>query len=127
MNKSEQLRLLNIQNIATFIYIISLFISIVLTNYDKCNIEKTKPRFSPKTYRNTSIFNRVLVIVLTLTFLYVNYAGKKIAKRKGEKLTSFNLQIGASFLSLAATIIAFYVVLFYQDYGAIAGIENPNI
>ncbi len=123
----KQLRLLNIQNLATFIYILSLIISIVLTNYDKRNIQKKEKFCSPSTYRKWSVFNRTLVIALTLTFLYVNYESKKIAQEKGEKLNSFNLQIGASFLSLAATFIAFYVVVYYQDYTTISGIENPSI
>lgn len=126
-SKEKELTLLDIQNLATFLYIISLIISLSLTNYDKEEITKERHKRSPKTQKKLSIFNRVFVIVLTLTFLYINYASKKIAKEKGNKTQSFNLQIAASWLSLSATLIALYVVVYYQDYTTISGIENPNI
>lgn len=124
---SQEINLLDIQNIATFLYIISLLISIYLTNYDKETLENKPHSCSPTTYQRLAIFNRVFVITLTLTYLYINYANQNIARQKKEDLSSFRWQISASWLSLVATLIALYVVVHYQNYTTISGIENPGI
>ena len=125
--RKDEITLLDIQNVATFLYIISLLISISLTNYDKEELEKKEHHRTVQRQRSLSLFNRIFVITLTLVFLYINYASKNIARKKGEDERPFNLQITASWLSLIATIIAFYVVYYYQNYTTISGIENPNI
>lgn len=114
-------KLTNYQLIATFLYIISLFLSIILTYNDKSKIlDDKKARF-------LSIFNRVFVVSLTLTFLYINYKGKELAKENSQNLSAFNLQIMASELSVLASLIVLYVVISSSDYSLVAGAENPNL
>jgi len=85
--------------------------------------------FTEKQNRNLSIFNRLLVVILTCIFLYASYETKQLAKIKGEKLENFNLQIIASEISLISTLIVLYVVIQSQgdQYSIISGISNPNL
>lgn len=127
--QKKEANLLDIQLIATIIYIGSLTISILLTYNDKQNVLNLKKILNDKQNRNLSIFNRFLVVILTLTFLYINYQNREIAKSKNRNLDAINLQITASELTLLATIIVLYVVIKTQgeQYSIISGIANPNL
>lgn len=126
--KDDEIKLIDIQIIATIIYILSLFISYIITYNDKCEILNEQPIMNEKTSQNISVFNRVVVVVLTLTFLYINYTNINIAKRKKEKnLTPFKLQVLASELSTLAAIIVLYTVITSGEYSIVAGAENPSL
>lgn len=125
----KEIKLSNIEIITTIVYIGSLILSILLTINDKKKIKNDIPLFDDKLSKKLSIFNRTLVLILTLSFLYVSYENLKIAKEKGINETSNKLQLDASILSTIATIIVLYVVLKSsgEDYSIISGIENPNL
>ena len=71
--QKKEAELLDLQLLATIIYIGSLIISIYLTYNDKLTVLNLKKIFTDKQNRNLSIFNRLLVVILTLTFLYASY------------------------------------------------------
>ncbi len=121
--------LLDLQILATIVYIGSLILSIYLTYNDKQKVLNLKKIFTEKQNLNLSIFNRVLVVVLTGIFLYASYENKELAKIKNEKLKNFDLQIYASWFSLIATIIVLYVIIDSEgsQYSIISGITNPNL
>jgi uncharacterized membrane protein YbhN (UPF0104 family) len=125
----KEVQLLDIQTIATVIYIASLVLSIFLTRNNRNNLTKDQKIFSDKQSINLSIFNRVSVFLLTLTFLFINYESLKIAKQKGKKLDAFSLQLFASLLTTSATIIVLYVVIKTagEQYTIISGGENPTL
>lgn len=128
--KIEEYNLLTLQIIITAIYIGSLVLSILLTYNDQQKSINNKGIFSNKFETNLSIFNRILVIILTLGFLYINYYTKNIAIKKGTKeIWPFDFQIISSQLSLLATIIVLYVVLESSDnrYTIVSGVENPSL
>lgn len=126
--KNDEIKILDIQLIATIIYILSLFISYLLTYNDKYEILNETPWIDEKTSKNISIGNRVLVVILTLVFLYINYKNIDIEKRKHHKnITPFKLQVTASELSTVAAIIVLYTVLTSGEYSIIAGAENPSL
>ena len=96
-----------------------------MTKYEILN---NKPFLDKKMSQNISVFDRVVVVVLTLTFLYINYKNIEIAKIKNKKdLTPFKLQITASELSTVAAIIVLYTVLTSGEYSVIAGAEIPSL
>ena len=111
MDKEKEVKLLDIQLIATILYIVSLIISISLTINDKQITQKKKSIFTNNQAKNLSIFNRIFIVVLTLTFLYISYQNRDIAKKEKKKIWPFDLQMYASELSLLATIIVLYVVI----------------
>lgn len=125
--KQDEIKLLNFQNIVTTIYIISLLLSIYITNTDKdCIVNPDKKH--PDTIK-LAIFNRTLVVILTLLFLYISIKNKNIGLKKGKKEDLFNLQIMASELTLISTIIVLYVVIKSsgRNYTIISGVSNPNL
>lgn len=126
MNKRE-IELLDLQNLTTIIYIGSLLISIYITSIDKNRIIDKNKNY--KDTSNLSKFNRILVVILTLSYLYINYENRKIVKKKKGNLSLSNLQIMASEISLVSTIIVTYVVFksLGDNYTIISGIENPNL
>lgn len=129
MDKEKEVKLLDIQLIATILYIVSLIISISLTINDKQITKKKKSIFTNNQAKNLSIFNRIFIVVLTLTFLYISYQNRDIAKKEKKKIWPFDLQMYASELSLLATIIVLYVVIETsgEQYSIISGIENPSL
>lgn len=127
--QKKEADLLDLQLIATIVYIGSLIISIFLTYNDKMDVLKLEKIFTDKQNRNLSIFNRFLVVILTFIFLYASYETRRLAKIKGEKIENFNLQVIASEISLVSTLIVLYVVIKSQgeQYSIISGISNPNL
>lgn len=126
---NKEANLLNIQLWTTIIYIGSLFISIALTYDDKQKIQNKNGLFSKKQSSKLSIFNRSLVLLLTLSYLYISYNNVDLAKQKNQEIWPFNLQLFSSELSTLAAIIVLYVVLKTsgEQYSIVAGIGNPNL
>ncbi len=126
LNKKE-VNILNLQNITTAIYIVSLLISIYITNVDKSTI--VNPNKKHKDTTGISIFNRFFVLLLTLSYLYISYENRKIATKKGQKIELFNLQVLSSEISTLAAIIVLYVVIKSsgENYSIVAGAGNPNL
>lgn len=127
--ENNENKLLEIQIITTAIYIGSLLLSILLTYNDiKLNNKETTP-LTNKQAANLSIFNRILVVVLTFIYLYISYKTREIAKSRNQKIWPFDLQICASELSMLATIIVLYVVIQTagEQYSIVPGINNPSL
>ena len=106
----------------TIAFLISIFISLSLVyntylKYDKRNF------YSDNLARHIGIFNRLFVVSLSLSYLYINIQNKKISKKN---TNLFNLQIEASALTSVAAIIVLYVVIKNNDYNVVS-IENPSI
>ena len=128
-DNTNKVKLLDIQIIASILYIASLGISILLTYNDKQITIKKKPPLTNKQAANLSIFNRIFIVILSLVFLYTTYQSRENAKKQNQKLWSFDLQMTASELSLLATIIVLYVVLETagEQYSIVPGINNPSL
>ncbi len=127
--KKKEIELLNIQIIATIIYLGSLILSIYLTYNDKLLLTKNKKILTEEQSNTLSIANRIVVVVLTLIYLYISYSNIKIAKEKKNKLKPFILQLMGSELSTLSTIIVLYAVLLTSgsQYSIVAGVENPTL
>lgn len=127
MKNNEEIKVLNFQTTITIIYILSLLLSIYITNVDKdCIINPDKDHIDTN---KLALFNRTLVVLLTLGFLYISYQNRKINIKKGKNPELFNLQVMASEISLLSTIIVLYVVIksMGENYTVISGITNPNL
>lgn len=126
---NKEANLLNIQLWTTVIYIGSLLISIALTYDDKQKVQNKNGLFSRNQSKQISIFNRSLVLLLTLSYLYVSYKNIDFAKQKNQKIWPFELQLFSSELSTIASIIVLYVVIKTagEQYSIVAGIGNPNL
>ena len=126
MNKKEEVKAINIQLVALVVVLFSTVISILITYNQKLNLEKKKTLFDSKESFDITLFNRVLIVVLSFVFLYVNIKLFNLSKKEGEDLKSYILQIIASVLAIISGLIALYVVgLSTTEY--IVDVENPVI
>ena len=116
----KEKKLLEKQLYTTIIFIISLFLSLSLTYDDYLKLDK-KRLYSDTFSRKLGITNRLLVVILSFSYLYINYKSKEISNNK----TKYNdYQIIASELSTIAAIIVLYVVIANNKY-TITNIQNP--
>lgn len=127
--KNNEVTLLDIQLIASILYIASLSLSIILTYNDKQIAKKKKPILTNTQAANLSVFNRGFIVILTLVFLYTTYQSRENAKKENQKIWPFDLQLCASELSLLATVIVLYVVVKTagERYSIVPGINNPSL
>ncbi len=117
--KKIEIDILNIQMMATILFIFSLFISLIL-NYNEKLSFYNKAFLSDDLVKSLSLFNRFLVVILGFVFLYCNYVNKDISKNN----VFINLQIVANVLSLISSFIVLYVVYINQDNN---NFINPNV
>lgn len=126
MNKEEELNAINIQLVALIIVLVSTGISIAITYNQKLNLEKKKTIFDSRESFNITLFNRILIVILSFVFLYVNIKLYNLSKEEGEDLKSYILQIIASVLAIISGLIALYVVGLSETQN-IVDVENPVI
>ena len=108
----QQTELLTIQLIAAIGFLLTVFISIILT-YDKILSLSGKPRlFSDEEARKISYFNSILIIIVVLIYLYVGYGNIQVAKQEGREPTNLYLQEFNSGLAFLAALIGYYIVTY---------------
>lgn len=115
----DTIKLLNVQEFASFCYLITTAIAIYLTHYRKQVIRNENTILTPNEARKLNIFNHILILILTGTFLYVNQITLQNAEENNEDTTLLSLQNFASILTTIGAIIVLYVVI--QD-----PIDNPS-
>ena len=126
MNKEEEINAINIQLWALIIVLFSTVISILITYNQKLNLEKKETIFDSKESFDITLFNRILIVILSFVFLYVNFKLYNLSKKEGEDLKSYILQIIASVLAIISGLIALYVVGLSNTEN-IVDVENPVI
>ena len=126
MASDKEINAINIQLYTLIIALISAFISIIITYNQKLDLENKDTPLNSKQLFNLTLFNRILVVVLSFVFFLVNYVLYKISKEEKEDLKAYILQIIASILVIASGIIALYVVGLSETEN-IVDVENPII
>ena len=120
----DQITLLNIQEFASFCYLITTAIAIYLTYYRKQTVQNNSTMITPEEARRLNIFNHFAILILTSTFLYVNFITLQSARENQEDTTLLSLQSFASILTTIGAIIVLYVVI--QDSNNNAS-SNENL
>lgn len=125
---NEEVKLLDLQIITTVIFIASLILSIYLTYNDKLKLLEEEAIFDDELSNKLAIFNRILVVILSLSYLYISNRNIDIANEKGQSVYPFKLQLVGSELSTLATIVVLYAVLLTsgEQYAIVSG-SNPNL
>ena len=108
--KKEEMRLINIQLYTLFFSLLSVLISIALTFNEKLNLEDKKTFINNKDNYNTTLFNRILILAISISFLYINYKSYNLAKKKKENINNYQLQVLVALISVIASLISLYVV-----------------
>lgn len=126
MNSNEQeISVINEQFFATFLFICTLIISILL-NYDKKEkLKGNKGLFSNSTSRNIAIINRIAVIIIVIFYIYIDKENIDITKEKKQNLKFAYLQLFVEVITIIAAIIALYITI--KSNNQIIDIENPNV
>jgi hypothetical protein len=126
MNKKEEVNAINIQLYTLIFFLVTTFISVLLTYNQKLSLEEKKTLFSSKNSLKLTLFNRKLIVILSFVFLYVNIKLYNISKEEDEDLKPYTLQIIASILAIISGLIALYVVSL-SNTETVADVENPII
>lgn len=109
------------------IVIVTVILSIVLTYNQKLDLQNRKTLFSKRRTHDISYVNRLVILITSIIFLYINYKLYLISKKKGEDLKVYYLQIFASVLTIIASAIVLYVVSKETVGDEVADVENPII
>lgn len=125
-DKEKKLEILNVQTFASFLFIVSLIVTIILTYNQKQYTLNKKPIFNNKETYIISNANRILVLIIVLMFLYSSYELREISKKKGSNVMLNNLDVFASVLSVIGAIIVLYITANSPVENSL-DIENPNI
>lgn len=118
--------LLTLQEYASFGYVIASIVAIMLAEHRKKMITNQKTIMNTKEANYLNIFNHVGILILTLTFLYVNQITLKNAEENNENTSLLSLQYDASILNVLAAILVLYVIL-NSSNNKISNIENPEL
>ena len=121
----KQIELLNLQMLASVIFIITIIVSIYLTYSDKQNIINNKKESN----LDLSLLNRIVVLILALVYVYINLNNTYIAKKRNQNLDSFYIENIASFVALLAALLILYVVYINRKNNSfnVSDIENPTL
>ncbi len=122
----DEIKLLNIQEVTSFCYLITTAIAIYLTQYRKHVIQNEDTTLTPEEARKLNILNHFMILILTSVFLYVNQITLQNARENQEDTTLLTLQNFASILATIGAIIVLYVVLQDSANNASSN-ENPEI
>ena len=124
--EKEEIKYINYQLIGLGITLITTVIAIIITYNQKLGTAKKEKILSNKDSLKLTYFNRILILLIAILFLYINYRFYEIDKEKGVDIKGDILQITSSILTIVGALIAIYVVTL-SNAENIADIENPNI
>jgi cytochrome bd-type quinol oxidase subunit 2 len=123
--KNEEIKYLDYQILGLGFMVAVTIISIIITYNQEQKLKGNDTIISDKAQISLVTLNRVLVLILAFLFLYINYKQFEIAKKKGEEIKPFELQILVSLLVIISALLSFYILIAYRN-GEV-DIENPEI
>lgn len=108
---AQKIKFLDLQLLATLGFIFALIISYILSYDKKLSLENKKRLFTNEEVQNLSFFQTILVLVISLCFLYVNYKQYIISKQTNDRNElDFLLQIETSIFAIISALIGVYIV-----------------
>lgn len=124
--KQEEAEILDIQLITTLLFIIALVVSIFLNLNQKYKLLYNEGIISDEEASNLLKTNRILILALFITYLYLGYRDREVDRIKNKDLTADNLEIFVSYLSVIGGLIILYLA-FTEDLDTTAIYENPTL
>lgn len=121
----EEANLIKIQMALSGILLFTTTLSIFLSYNSLLNLEKKDNLFNEKDASDILLFNRIVVFIVALLFIYINIYDKNLKKEAGNENEFADLQISASIFSLLASTIVLYVAI--NSGSNIISQENPTI
>lgn len=109
---NKKINFLNIQLLATIGFIVALLLSYLLSYDKKLSLENKKRLFNSKDAQNLALLQTLLLLIVSLTFLYLNYNQYKLSKdTNSNDQNDFLLQIETSIFAIISAIIGIYIVI----------------
>lgn len=128
MYTKEKFDLANIEEFGAVLFIVSLLVSVFLYEERKKELVNMPTFFSKQTDNSINVVRNLLIIIITLIFLYSNYNGYKIAQLENENPHPAILQVWASILSIIAAVLVFNAIVeSVEDNEEDISLENPSI
>ena len=122
----EEVKLLKAQMVLSVLAIVTVLVSLGLSYNEILKLNKTTPLFSRKMENGILISNRLLALIISIGFLYIDYIDRDIKQKyKKNNLRDAQLQINASILSVIASIIVLYTA--FNGKNGEVGLENPEL
>ena len=128
MNDEREISLIKYNILLSVLFVISVFVSIVISYNQELELEGKKTFFDSKTANDIVLLNRLFVILIVIGFLIVNYYEYIIGVAKNKNLKPLKQQLFISILNIISAFIALYIV--YENLNTnfpISDIENPDI
>lgn len=123
MNTSnKEKELLYLQSYASIIFIITIFVSLILTINNIKKQNNTKRFLSTKTENQINYINRIIITILAITFTYINYSFYEISKQKN------NVTIQKDeYIASILTLVAGFILLYTTTQSIKNNLNSPNI
>lgn len=122
----EEIRLINIQMIASLLFIGTIVINTLLSYNERLQLENHSPLFDNDVQRQISLYNKIIILVLALTYFWIDIKNVEVSEKKRKDSTSQKKQIFPAFLAILASLIILYNEK-RNTTGGISQIENPTL
>lgn len=109
--KYNEITVLDIQIIASALSILTILSSIILLYNQELLIQKKKPIFQKELALKLSALNRIIILLIVLTFILANFLNIELDKEKPDELKYDYIEIFASILTLTVSLISIYVAI----------------
>lgn len=121
----EESELIKLQILLSFVLLFTTIISITLSYDFLLKLEKKPPIYSEKESLDILIFNRTIMFIVAVLFIYINIRDKNVKEKYNSEDEFANLQIDASLFNFIAAAIVLYVGV--KSRSNITSEENPTI
>ena len=123
--KKEEIYLIDIQIIASIIFILTIIVNIFLSFNRRNILINNEGLISNKDRILLQRLNRIIVLCLLIIYLYIAYRQSVIDKIQGKDLRADYIEIFVSILSVIGGLLVLYEIYTYDNNEA--NIESPNL
>lgn len=121
----EEAELITLQIVLSIVLLFTTIISITLSYDFLMKLEKKEPLYAEEEATDILIFNRLVMFVVAIIFIYINIRDKSVKEKYNSEDEFADLQILASVFSFIAALIVLYVGI--KSGSNITSEENPTI
>lgn len=121
----EEAELITLQIVLSVVLLFTTIISITLSYDFLMKLEKKEPLYAEEEATDILIFNRLVMFVVAMIFIYINIRDKSVKEKYNSEDEFADLQILASVFSFIAALIVLYVGI--KSGSNITSEENSTI
>lgn len=123
--KDEEIILMDIQMVASLVFIITIMVSIYLNSNEKHKLKYGEGFISDEASLSILKTNRIVIVALFFIYFYTSYKSRELDRINNKDLDADNLELIVSLSSIIGGLLILYAVYKYgQD--SLAVFENPT-